>query len=282
MNFINTQSIYRTSTEKVRGAFGNNIDEATRYYRRYVRFVVKHLSVRPARILDVGGGNGWSTYLFRKEGHEAIGTDLPPGPVEAKAADEALPYVSADVQQLPFDDAEFDAVAMHAVLEHVPDPERALREALRVLRTGGRLMVVGPHLLSVGLSLRFALIETFKAISHGGRWQGRGPTTPVHPFGNTLPETYSHLAHHARQTIRKLAGERPVRFLLREPDCRPPFHGDNDACYFCNPMDLITWAKQKSGVKLIQWRATDRRSARFLWPITGGTWNVMEKTRNGF
>jgi ubiquinone/menaquinone biosynthesis C-methylase UbiE len=278
MNLTNAQTLYRNSTELVRGVFGSNIDGAVHYYRRYVAFVVRHLTKRPARILDVGCGNGWSTYLFRKEGHEAIGTDLPVGPLEAQTVDETLPYVAADVQQLPFDDRTFDAVAMHAVLEHVPDPERALTESLRVLRPGGRLVVVGPHLLSVGLSLRFVVTETAKTIGHGGRWKKRGPETAFHPFGNTLPETYRHLAHHVRHTYRKLAGERPVRFLRRQPDCRPPFHGDNDACYFCNPMDLIGWARQTSGVTLIQWRATDRRSARFLWPFTGGTWIVLEKT----
>jgi SAM-dependent methyltransferase len=196
---MNVQSIYCTSTEKVRGAFGHNVDEATQYYRRYVAFVVRHLPKTPAKILDVGCGNGWSTYLFRKEGHEAIGTDLPNGPLEAHAIADDLQYVPADVQQLPFDDGTFDAVAMHAVLEHVPDPERALIESFRVLRPGGRLMIVGPHLLSVGLSLRYVMIETMKAIRRGGRWQRRGPTTPIHPYGNTLPETYWHLAHHTRQ-----------------------------------------------------------------------------------
>jgi SAM-dependent methyltransferase len=278
MNLVSVQTLYRTSNEKVRGEFADNLDEAAKYYQRYVAFVMRHLKKRPARILDVGCGNGWSTYLFRKEGHEAIGTDLPAVRLEAQTIDESLPYVAADVQRLPFDRETFDAVAMHAVLEHVPEPERALRESLRVLRQGGRLIVVGPHLLSVGLSIRFAAWETIKAILRGGRWTKRSPDTAFHPFGNTLPETYQHLAHHAWQTIRKLAGERPGRFLSRQPDPRPPFHGDNDACYFCNPMDLIGWAKQTEGVRPIRWWAPDRHAARLLWPFTGGTWVVMEKS----
>jgi ubiquinone/menaquinone biosynthesis C-methylase UbiE len=159
MNLIGVQALYRSSTEHVRGVFGNNTNEATRHYRRYVAFVIRHLNKRPARILDVGCGNGWSTFLFRKEGHDAVGADLPAGPREAQAVDRLLPYIAADVQQLPFDDETFDAVAMHAVLEHVPKPERALAESVRVLRTGGRLIVVGPHLLSVGLSLRYAFVR---------------------------------------------------------------------------------------------------------------------------
>ena len=167
---------------------------------------------------------------------------------------------------------------MYAVLEHVPSPERALTECRRVLRAGGRLMVVGPHLLSVGVSARVVLKESLKAIRHGGHWTKRGPETPFHPFGNTLPETYWFLAHHACRTFKKLVGEHPVRFLPREPDCRPPFHSDNDACYFCNPMDLIGWAKQTGGLMPIRWWALDRRGARFLWPLAGGTWVVLEKT----
>lgn len=73
-------------------------------------------------------------------------------------------------------------------------------------------------------------------------------------------------------------GEHPVTFLPRQPDLRPPFHADNDACYFCNPMNLIGWAKQTVGVRPIQWWATDRRGSRFLWPFAGGTWVVLEKT----
>jgi hypothetical protein len=146
-----------------------------------------------------------------------------------------------------------------------------------VLKPGGRIIVVGPHLLSVGLALRYVFTETMRALKNGGRWTKRGPDTPFHPFGNTLPETYWHLMHHSRRTVRKLVGENPARFLRRQPDLRPPFHADNDACYFCNPMDLIAWARETEGVKPVRWWATDRLGSRFFWPFSGGTWVVLEK-----
>jgi ubiquinone/menaquinone biosynthesis C-methylase UbiE len=43
----------------------------------------------------------------------------------------------ADANNLPFPDATFDAVFMHALLQHLPDPRRAVAEAARVLKPGG-------------------------------------------------------------------------------------------------------------------------------------------------
>ena len=142
------------------------------------------------------------------------------------------------------------------------------------------MIIVGPHLLSIGVALRCVLRETWKALLQGGRWMRRNPSTPYHPFGNTLTETYVYLGHHTRQTLRKLLVEPPVRFLTREPDHRPPFHSDNDACYYCNPMDLLNWARHVSSVRPVRWWANDRPGARLFWPIAGGTWLVLEKNND--
>jgi ArsR family transcriptional regulator len=54
-----------------------------------------------------------------------------------------------DIQHLPFGRNAFDVVTIHQVLHYLDEPERAIAEAARVLRPGGRLLVVdfAPHTL---------------------------------------------------------------------------------------------------------------------------------------
>jgi SAM-dependent methyltransferase len=59
------------------------------------------------------------------------------------------PDVYADAEALPFPCDTFDGVLLLHVLEHVPDPHRAVHEALRVLRAGGRLVIETPFLYPV-------------------------------------------------------------------------------------------------------------------------------------
>jgi ubiquinone/menaquinone biosynthesis C-methylase UbiE len=55
-----------------------------------------------------------------------------------------------DVQELPFGDREFDAAVANHMLYHVPDLDRALRELVRVLRPGGRLVASTNGVRSLG------------------------------------------------------------------------------------------------------------------------------------
>jgi SAM-dependent methyltransferase len=271
------QRLYAEFDGAVRPAFGNEASRAREYYRRYVTFVTQYVAKQPARILDIGCGAGWSTLMMREAGHDAEGLDLYPlDRVEVRAFAD-VPYTQGDAQRLPFADASFDAVAMYQVLEHVPEPELALRESMRVLRHGGRLIVVGPNLLGVGPNLYWSLHHTVRCLKEGKLWETRSADMARHPGGNTMPETWVQTLRYVKQTLQKLTIEKSPTFLMREPDHQPPFHADNDACYFCNPMDLCNWANATGLAKPIRWWAVDRSMARVIWPITGGTWIVLEK-----
>jgi ubiquinone/menaquinone biosynthesis C-methylase UbiE len=100
-----------------------------------------------ASVLEVGCGTGAVTrVLAEMRGvSEVVGVD--PSPIFVEKARELgkehpqLSFRTGDGHALPFADASFDFVVFHTTLCHVPDPEKALHEARRVLRAGGWLAV---------------------------------------------------------------------------------------------------------------------------------------------
>lgn len=101
------------------------------------------------RLLDVGCGPGSITrgLAERLAPGEVVGIDLAKEALASARADAAerglsnLRYVEGSVYELPFADGSFDVVFAHQVLQHLKEPSAAIREMLRVLRTGGWLAV---------------------------------------------------------------------------------------------------------------------------------------------
>jgi SAM-dependent methyltransferase len=93
------------------------------------------------RLLDVGGGTGNYALALREEGWEPVVLDRSPDML-ARAAAKGLEAREADARALPVPDASADAVMLISMLHHVDDVPRALAEARRVLRPGGRLAVM--------------------------------------------------------------------------------------------------------------------------------------------
>ncbi len=126
--------------------------------------VIDLMQVEPqARILDCGVGNGSLSVAL---------DSIMKGPVDFHAVDTSAemlvqaksvmqhaglrPHLlQADVMSLPYDDQSFDVVMAAHVLEHLPDPQRALAEMIRVLKPGGMvfLCVTRPSLFGALVQL---------------------------------------------------------------------------------------------------------------------------------
>jgi len=95
---------------------------------------------RPQRVLDVGCGLGEFGQRVQDElAAEVVAIDLSPRMV-ALSRQRGLDARVGDIEHLELEDASFDCVVANWVLYHVPDLERGLRELVRVLEPGGRLV----------------------------------------------------------------------------------------------------------------------------------------------
>jgi ubiquinone/menaquinone biosynthesis C-methylase UbiE len=98
-------------------------------------------------VLDVGTGPGIMAFYWAELGFEVTAVDKAEGMLaEARANAAALGhrvhFELADGHKLPFPDASFDIVTNRLVLTQMVDPAAALREWTRVLKPGGRLIVI--------------------------------------------------------------------------------------------------------------------------------------------
>ena len=114
-------------------------------FQRHVTAYAAAADLLPlGRVLDVGCGVGHSHRLLAPR--ETVGVDVDPEALRGQDRE----TVVADMRRLPFPDASFAGLVAVQSIEHVPDPERALREMRRVLEPGGTAVLVTPNRLTFG------------------------------------------------------------------------------------------------------------------------------------
>jgi SAM-dependent methyltransferase len=113
----------------------------------YLDAVVGFEAWRACDVLDVGCGSGVDLVRLARGGARVTGVDVAPAAVAlaraaAAAAGVAANVIEADGANLPFADASFDLVLCHGVLSFMRDPALAVAEVHRVVRPGGRAILM--------------------------------------------------------------------------------------------------------------------------------------------
>ena len=161
---------------------------------RRLALIHQYAPLQGKRILDVGCGLGMYVKKMRDFSEEVYGVDVDPEKVAE--ARRTLPNIQlAPAEKLPFPEGFFDVVLLHEVIEHVEDDRQATREAHRVTKGGGRVVIFAPN--------RLYPLET-----HGIFWRGKycfGNMPLVNYLPNFLRQRLCpHVRTYTRDDIRRL------------------------------------------------------------------------------
>ena len=97
-------------------------------------------------ILDLGCGEGTRLGLIEGDGKNLTGIDVSLTAIrKAGAKYKNINFVSGNIEKLPFPAASFDLVYSAFVFEHLDTPEVVIKEAVRVLKPGGNLLIIAPN-----------------------------------------------------------------------------------------------------------------------------------------
>lgn len=148
-------------------------------HRIWKEAMMDWLAPRPSqKLLDVAGGTGDISFKFLKRagfGHATV-LDITENMLiegrkraEANQVLDSLNWVVGDAMALPFDDNSFDVYTISFGIRNVTRPQEALNEAFRVLRPGGRLMVLEFSQIPVPLAQKAYDFYSFNVIPRMGK-----------------------------------------------------------------------------------------------------------------
>ena len=113
---------------------------------RRLNLIRHYAPLEGARVLDIGCGLGVYVRKFREFTQSVCGIDIDPKRLREGAR--TTPGLMLAVgEHLPFRDGTFDVVVLNEVIEHVADDAATMREAMRILGEGGRIVVYAPNRL---------------------------------------------------------------------------------------------------------------------------------------
>jgi len=166
-----------------------------------------------ARALDVGCGVGQVVARLKEAGFEAHGVDVS-APNIARATRFSDRCQLYDGRRLPFPDKHFASVGALNVLEHVDEPEAFIRELVRVVEIGGRVVLSSPNFFRV-LGFR-----------------------DYHPRMRGLGNKWRNWRRLREKRCQMQQSPGSVRFDRMQPIVKEPFTPDDDAIIATNALEM--------------------------------------------
>ncbi len=125
-------------------------DKFRYHYDSYIPGLIDSFAQKGKTILEIGCGMGTDSRYISRKGANIVSLDLSFNNVSFALKGSRLLNLKgkgtcADAEKLPFKDNSFDIVYSFGVLHHTPDTQKAIDEACRVLRPGGRCVIMLYH-----------------------------------------------------------------------------------------------------------------------------------------
>lgn len=155
----------------------------------YLRYMMLG-DVPAGKLLDVGCGGGRFMNRMKRLGWEVEGIDFDEKATSKIARRYGIKTYTGDLVDCALPESSYDAITMSHTIEHLFDPEKTLKECLRLLKPGGKLVVVTPNAESAGAAL------------FGASWRGWEPPRHLHVFSVTSLTNLLQLAGFTLKEIR--------------------------------------------------------------------------------
>ena len=162
-------------------------------------------TMKPGRLLDVGCGMGDFAAGMATLGWDAHGIDFDEGAIAVADRQPGLKATTGGLLEQRYKSESFDAITMSNVIEHLPNPRETLAECFRILRPGGRAVVITPNFQSYGHKL------------FGRDWRGLEPPRHLNLF-----------TRHSLKRLAEDTGFSGKRTFTASGAIRPMFDASNE------------------------------------------------------
>ena len=158
-----------TGQEQGTGGFFRAVEEHRYRLEPHIQEMAAFDRATGKWVLEIGCGLGTDGAQFVKAGAQYVGMDLSPASVilarkNLQLQDLPANWLISDAESLPFPDGAFDVVYSNGVLHHTPNPPAAVAEIYRILRPGGRAIVMVYHKTSINYYLGILFLRRLGAL----------------------------------------------------------------------------------------------------------------------